>query len=92
MKWMMCIGVVAMLAGCDASKDELDSTKSTLASVTKDRDDLKTQVTTLRQQLDTANAELAKAKAMPPTATATKTPAPTDAKAAAGKNKHAHKS
>ena len=25
MKWMMCIGVLAMLAGCDASKDELES-------------------------------------------------------------------
>jgi hypothetical protein len=92
MKWMMCLGVVAMLVGCDASKDELESTKTTLASVTKERDDLKTQVGALQQQLDASKADLAKAKAAPQagTSTATKTPAP-DAKDA-GKGKHAHKS
>jgi predicted nucleic acid-binding Zn-ribbon protein len=96
MKWLMCIGVVAMLVGCDASKDELQSTKTTLASVQKERDDLKAQVTTLQQQLDVAKSDLAKAKAAAPSATATanKT-APAESKSGANapaKTKKAHKS
>jgi peptidoglycan hydrolase CwlO-like protein len=96
MKWLMCMSVVALLGGCDSSKQELDSTKTTLNSVTAERDDLKTKNATLQQQLDAAKAELAKAKT-PPAATAAATPAPTktatDAKhpAAADKSKH-HKS
>lgn len=95
MKWMMCIGVVAMLVGCDASKEELESTKTTLASVTKERDDLKAQLTTAQQQLATAKADLAKAKPAAP-ATAAATTKPGDAKsgaaAPAAKTKHGHKS
>jgi outer membrane murein-binding lipoprotein Lpp len=96
MKWLMCMSVVALLGGCDSSKQELDSTKTTLNSVTAERDDLKTKNATLQQQLDAAKAELAKANT-PPAATAAVTPAPgktaTDAKhpAAADKSKH-HKS
>jgi outer membrane murein-binding lipoprotein Lpp len=93
MKWLMCMSVVALLGGCDSSKQELDSTKTTLNSVTAERDDLKTKNATLQQQLDAAKAELAKAKT-PPAATAAVTPATTkpatDAKhpAAADKSKH----
>ena len=93
--FLMCLGVVALLAGCDSSKQELDSTKSTLATMTKERDDLKAENTKLQQQLDATKAELAKATApAAPAATAAKTPAATDAKkapAAADKSKH-HKS
>jgi len=52
-----------MLVGCDASKAELDSTKSTLTSVTHERDDLKAQVATLQQQLTSTQGDLAKEKA-----------------------------
>jgi peptidoglycan hydrolase CwlO-like protein len=95
MKWLMCMGVVALLGGCDSSKQELDSTKTTLNSVTAERDDLKAKNATLQQQLDATKAELAKAKT-PPAATAAVTPTPakgaTDAKhPAADKSKH-HKS
>ncbi len=92
MKWMMCIGVVAMLAGCDASKDELESTKTTLASVSKERDDLKTQVSTLQQQLDATKADLAKAKATPAASASTATKTPDAKEGTAAKAKHAHKS
>jgi septal ring factor EnvC (AmiA/AmiB activator) len=63
MRIIMCLSVIALLAGCDTSKDELESTKSTLASVTKDRDDLKTQVGSLQQQLASVKADLEKEKA-----------------------------
>jgi regulator of replication initiation timing len=86
---------VALLAGCDSSKQELETTKSTLSTMTKERDDLKAENTKLQQQLDATKAELAKATApAAPAATAAKTPAATDAKkapAAADKSKH-HKS
>lgn len=92
MKWMMCLGVLAMLAGCDSSKPELDQTKATLASVTQERDNLKNQVTTLQQQLDATKAELAKAKAAtpPPAAEASKTPAPANGKAPAKETSKKH--
>ncbi len=92
MKWMMCIGVVAMLAGCDASKDELESTKTTLASVSKERDDLKTQVSTLQQQLDATKAELAKAKAPAAASASTATKTPDGKDGTVAKGKHSHKS
>jgi hypothetical protein len=93
---LMCLGVVALLApGCDSSKQELETTKSTLATMTKERDDLQAQNKTLQQQLDATKAELAKAKEpAAPATTAAKTPAATDAKKAApaaDKSKH-HKS
>jgi regulator of replication initiation timing len=93
---LMCLGVVALLApGCDSSKQELETTKSTLSTMTKERDDLKAENTKLQQQLDATKAELAKATAPAAAAatTAAKTPAATDAKKApaADKSKH-HKS
>lgn len=96
MKWVMCLGVVAFLGGCDSSKPELESTKATLSSVQNERDQLKTQNATLQKQLDDTKAELAKAKAPAPATTAAATPAatkPADAKhpASADKSKH-HKS
>ncbi len=100
MRAMMCLGVLAMLVGCDASKAELDSTKSTLTDVTKERDDLKAQVATLHQQLITAQGDLAKEKATETAANeksgkstvASKSTAAEAAPAAKNKNKHAHKS
>jgi peptidoglycan hydrolase CwlO-like protein len=97
MKWMMCLGVVSMLVGCDPSKAELESTKSTLTSVTQERDDLKAKLAASQQELATAKADLAKAKpAAPATAAATGKAAPPDAKggaaAPAEKAKHGHKS
>ena len=62
MKLFMCLGVLALLVGCDGSKVELERTKTDLANTTKDRDDLKTQVATLLQQLTVAKADLAKEK------------------------------
>ena len=100
MRAMMCLGAVLFLASCDASKQQLASTQASLADVTKERDELKTKVQSVQEQLDAAKKQLAQAKTTPAAATgavAAKTP---DAKAtapgpAAGKSaraKHAHKS
>src|SRR5579871_2801529 len=62
MKAIMYLGVLAMLVGCDGSKVELESTKSDLANITKERDDLKVQISTLQQQLAVAKSDLAKEK------------------------------
>lgn len=87
MRLLMCLGLLTMLgAGCDSSKQELDSTKSTLADVTKERDDLKTQVANLQKQLDDSKVELAKAKAPPAPAIAGKTPPALAAKTPTGKD------
>jgi hypothetical protein len=92
MRWISCLGLLAFLAGCDASKAELESTKTTLSSVMQERDNLKSQLTALHTELDATKAELAKAKAPAPpppaAAAASKTPAPTAAPAKA----KAHKS
>ena len=95
MRWMMCLGVVALLVGCDGSKQELDSTKASLTEVTKERDALKGQVAVLQQQLDASKAELAKTKtpatpATSATATAAKTDAAAAKTAAPEKGKHHH--
>ena len=98
MKTMMCLGVLAMLVGCDASKAELDSTKTTLTNVTRERDELKAQVATLQQQLTITQGELAKEKAAEPAPTdksskpamASKTT--TSGTSTASKNRPAHKS
>ena len=66
MKWMMSLGVVAMLVGCDPSKAELESTKSTLNSVSQERDALKAKLAASQQELATAKADLAKAKPAAP--------------------------
>jgi phage shock protein A len=90
MRLILCLGICALLGGCDSSKEELQSTKSTLEMVTKERDDLKGQLTQVQQKLDATKAELDKAKAAPATATAAAKP-PADAKTAtppAAKAKH----
>jgi hypothetical protein len=99
MKAILCLGVLVMLAGCDGSRVELESTKATLGNVTRERDDFKVQVATLQQQLTTTKAELAKAKAAEPPPPADKNAKPTMASkssppgsSTASKNKHAHKS
>ena len=98
MKTMMCLGVLAMLVGCDASKAELDSTKTTLTNVTRERDELKAQVATLQQQLTITQGELAKEKAAE-TASTDKSGKPamasktaTSGTSTASKNKPSHKS
>ncbi len=98
MKAMMCLGVLAMLVGCDASKAELDSTKTTLANVTRERDELKAQAATLQQQLTITQGELTKEKAAETASTdksgkaamASKTT--TSGTSPASKNRPAHKS
>lgn len=98
MKAILCLGVLAMLVGCDGSRVELESAKSNLANVTRERDDLKVQVATLQQQLTTAKSDLAKAKvAEPPPADKNAKPTMASKSSAPGssttsKNKHAHKS
>lgn len=98
MRAMLCLGVLAMFIGCDASKSELDSTKTSLSEVTKQRDDLKAQVATLQQQLVTAQGDLAKEKASETAASEKSGKSTVASKSAAGdsgataKNKHAHKS
>ena len=96
MKTMLCLGVLAMLVGCDGSRVELESTKATLANVTRERDDFKVQVATLQQQLATSKADLAKATEPPP---ADKNGKPTMAakssppgSSTVSRDKHAHKS
>ena len=99
MKWMPCLGLMFLLAGCDESKAELESTKATVATVTKERDDLKTEVDSLKKQLEATKAEVAKAEAAAKTATPTPPAAaakPVDNKsgamkpAASDKKKSAH--
>ena len=102
MRNIMCLSVIALLAGCDgAPREELDSTKSTLATVTRERDDLQAQVARLQQLLDDAKADLAKEKAVAAGVgdMVAKSPmdaksidAKTDGKRSTTKSKHAHKS
>jgi hypothetical protein len=98
MKTIMCLGVLAMLAGCDGSKVELETAKTNLANVTRERDDLKVQVATLQQQASGAKADLAKEKAAEAQATDKNGKAPIASKSGPAeaptpaKSKHAHKS
>ena len=98
MKLIMCLGVLAMLAGCDGSKVELETAKTDLANATKERDELKIQVASLQQQLNNVKQDLAKEKAAEAQAPEKGKPAPVAAKSASGdssatpKSKHAHKS
>jgi len=100
MRAILCLSAMVFLVGCDNSKQELASAQSSLSQVTKERDDLKTKVASLEQELDTTKADLAKTKAAekPPASTvATKTSdtkkgnANTNAKATT-KARHGHKS
>jgi phage shock protein A len=100
MKAILCLGVMAFLASCDSSKEQLANAQSSLADVTKQRDELKTKVASLQQDLDSTKADLAKAKAAQATPTGTMAAKPADNKNGAGdtnvkassKGKHAHKS
>ena len=99
MRVILCLGAVALLASCDGSKEQLTTTQASLTQVTKERDDLKSKVASLQDQLNATKVELTKAKTPPAAssgALAAKTP---DAKATAGetnakaaKAKHGHKS
>ncbi len=98
MKAMLCLGVLAMLVGCDSSKVDLENAKTTLSNVTRERDDLKVQVASLQQQLTTAKTDLAKEKATEAAApekngktTMAAKSSPSDSSTTA-KSKHAHKS
>jgi hypothetical protein len=62
MKAIMCLGVLAFLVGCDGSRVQLESAKTDLANVTRERDDLKVQLATMQQQLNAVKADLAKEK------------------------------
>lgn len=98
MKMLMCLGVLALFVGCDGSKVELESAKTNLANVTKERDDLKAQVATLQQQFSNAKADLAKEKAAEAQASEKNSKAPLASKGSSGdstaapKTKHTHKS
>jgi hypothetical protein len=103
MKAIICFGMLAMLAGCDTSKVELESAKTNLMNVTRERDDLKVQLATLQQQLSTTRSDLEKEKLAAAQATTGKTNSagPKAAMAAKGgatdgatpgKKKSAHKS
>ena len=96
MRAFMCLGVLALLVGCDGSKIELESAKTNLANVTRERDDLKSQVATLEGQLTNLKADLAKEKTAEAQAPEKKAPmaskSSTGETSAAPKNKHAHKS
>ena len=51
------MALLAVGAGCDQSKAELDQTKTQLQAVTTERDALKSQVASLQQQLQQASAQ-----------------------------------
>jgi len=68
MKWSLALACAALLAGCDQSKEELEKTKTELASTVKERDSLKAQVGDLQKQLAAAKAEAAKPPAGAPPA------------------------
>lgn len=98
MRMVMYLGVLALLVGCDGSKVELESAKTNLANVTRERDDLTTQVATLQQQLSSAKADLAKEKTAEAEAAERNAKPPIASKSgsrdssAAPKNKRTHKS
>lgn len=98
MKAIMSLGILALLVGCDGSKLELESAKTDLASVTRERDDLKTQVASLQGQLANAKADLAKEKTAEGQSADKNNKAPMASKTSSGdssaapKSKHAHKS
>lgn len=98
MKAIICLGFVALLVGCDGSKLELESAKTNLANVTRERDDLKTQVATLEGELSGLRTDLAKEKTAAAQAADKSNKAPMASKSNSGEsspppqNKHAHKS
>lgn len=90
MKRVLSVCAIGLfMVGCDASKAELESTKSTLTSVSRERDELRTRLVAAQAQLDAAKADLAKAKAAPTPAVAA---APDAKKPAAPAPQKKHKS
>jgi predicted nucleic acid-binding Zn-ribbon protein len=77
--------VLVLAAGCDASKLELEKTRKELATVSAERDELRTKLTAANGQVDALKKEIedAKAKAAPDAAAAK----PAAGKAAASKKK-----
>ena len=70
------LAAAVMIGGCDSSKAELERTKADLATVTTERDGLKTQLDTatthekeLTSQVADLNAKLAAAQTTNPAAT-----------------------
>jgi hypothetical protein len=99
MRAILCLGAMMFLASCDSSKQQLATTQASLTDVTKERDDLKSKVASLQEDLDATKVDLAKAKAVPAApngAVAAKTPetkaAASDTNNKAAKAKHGHKS
>jgi hypothetical protein len=70
-KTMIGLSAVALLAvvaaGC---KEDLDAARASLASVTKERDDLSARVVALQRELDLTKAELDRERARSTTASA----------------------
>ncbi|HXJ18598.1 MAG TPA: hypothetical protein VMT03_00080 [Polyangia bacterium] len=100
MRAILCLGAFLCFASCDGSKAQLATAQSTLNDVTKERDDLKSKVASLQDELNATKVELAKAKtaqATPPnSAVAAKAPdaktSPGETNGKAAKAKHGHKS
>ncbi len=98
MRAIMCLGVLALLVGCDGSRVQLESEKTDLANVTRERDDLKVQLATMQQQLNTLKADLAKEKTAEALATEKNGKTPMASKSTAGdssatrNSNHNHKS
>jgi len=74
---LFALAASVALVGCDASKEELDKTKASLATLTAERDSLKTQLATvqsqatqLQQQVTDLTAKAAAAAAAVPAAAA----------------------
>jgi septal ring factor EnvC (AmiA/AmiB activator) len=97
MRAILCLGAMVFLSSCDSSKQQLATTQATLADVTKERDDLKSKVTTLQNELDATKVELAKEKSQVGQSGTLAAKTPENGKTAAAatggkaKTKHAHK-
>ena len=98
MKAIMCLGVLGLLVGCDGSRVQLESAKTDLANVTRERDELKVQLATLQQQLNGVKADLAKEKTTEALTNEENGKAPMASKGSSGgssatsKSSHNHKS
>lgn len=68
-KTLIGLGVVALLATVTAGcKEDLEAARASLASVTKERDDLSARVVALQRDLDATKAELGRERARATTA------------------------
>ncbi|HXJ22507.1 MAG TPA: hypothetical protein VMT03_19980 [Polyangia bacterium] len=97
MRTVLLLGTVLCLASCDTSKQELATTQANLTEVTKERDDLKSKVASLQEDLNNTKTQLAQTKNASPSAGAVAARTPdvktaVDANAKSSKAKHGHKS